>query len=120
MAILDLDRAADTVGAVSLGLGAALAVAPGPTAEVLGLGHRPVLARTLGVADLAVGAGLTWGRPRWRWMAAHAALNVAVVACYVAEERRGGGVRAVAGRVTMLNLAVVDGAVAALLARRGT
>jgi hypothetical protein len=117
---LDPDRAADAVGAVTLAIGAALTVAPERAAVFLGLGPHPVLARVVGAADLAIGSALLRDRPRWPWMAARAGLTLVLATCYQLEMRRPGGdnLRTRIGAVTMTNLAVVDGGLAAVLAYR--
>jgi hypothetical protein len=110
---------ADVVGLITLGFGVVLTVAPRRSAAVLGLGNRPVLATVVGMTDLVVGSGVLWGRRRWPWMTARAALNLALAACYGAEANRtGGGRRARAGIIAMGSLTVVDAVLALALAAR--
>ena len=111
------ERLADGVGWVTLGFGTALTVAPRRSARALGLGDRPVLAAVVGITDLGVGSGVLWGRRRWAWMAARAALNIALVGCYATEANRAGGnSRARAGTIAMASLSVVDTALTFALA----
>lgn len=99
MPTLDPDRAADTVGAVSLALGVALTVAPDRATAVLGLGPSAALGRVLGAADLAIGSPLLLrDRPRWPWTAARAGPNPVVAECHRAGARRPGAARRPAAR----------------------
>lgn len=113
------ERLADVVGWVTLGFGAALTVTPRRSAAVLGLGDRPELATVVGLTDLVVGSGILRGRRRWPWMAARAALNLALAGCYATEASRAGGdSRARAGTIAMVSLTVVDTALTLALAAR--
>jgi hypothetical protein len=72
-------RAAVGVGAATTVIGGALAVAPQQIARRARL-QDPTGLRTIGVADLALVPGLVAGRPRWPWMVARGALNIAIAA----------------------------------------
>jgi hypothetical protein len=115
------DELANVVGVVTLGFGVVLTARPRRSATALGLGDRPVLAGAVGLTDLVVGSGVLWGRPRWPWMAARAALNLALAGCYATEANRpDGNRRARAGAIAMASLTVVDATLAiALAVRRG-
>ncbi|GGO16885.1 hypothetical protein GCM10011576_30260 [Micromonospora parathelypteridis] len=112
------DELANAVGLVTLGFGVVLTAMPRRSAAALGLGNRPVLARTVGLTDLVVGSGVLCGRPRWPWMAARAALNLALAGCYAAEANRGNR-RARTGAIAMASLTVVDATLALTLAVQG-
>ncbi|MGC4748531.1 hypothetical protein ACLQ28_23195 [Micromonospora sp. DT201] len=115
------DELANVVGFVTLGFGVLLTAMPRRSAAALGLGDRPVLAGAVGLTDLVVGSGVLRGRPRWPWMAARAALNLALTGCYAAEANRpGGNRRARTGAIAMASLTVVDATLAlALATQRG-
>jgi hypothetical protein len=69
------------------------------------------------MTDFVVGPGVLWGRRRWRWMTARAAMNLALAACYAAEaSRNSGNRRARVGVIAMGSLTIVDGALAVALA----
>ncbi|RKN18985.1 hypothetical protein D7147_16425 [Micromonospora musae] len=107
------------VGAVTLGFGVALTVAPLPSARALGLDVGAVPVRAIGLADLVIAGGLLRAGPRWPWMASRAALNAVLVAAYAAEARRSGrraGARA--GVAAMSVLTVVDAGLTVALAKR--
>lgn len=72
-------QAAGTVGAATLLIGGALVIAPERLGPLVGL-PSPASTRVVGVLDLALVPGLLAGRPRWPWLAASAALNVATAA----------------------------------------
>lgn len=74
-----LQRAPQLVGTITLVVGAALAVAPRRATGPLGLDGQETAVRVVGVTDLVVAAGLLGRRPAWPWMAARAALNVALL-----------------------------------------
>ncbi|MCG5445559.1 hypothetical protein NIE79_004015 [Micromonospora sp. NIE79] len=115
------DTLANAVGLVTLGFGVVLTAMPRRGAAALGLGDRPVLARAVGLTDLVVGSGVLCGHPRWPWMAARAAVNLALTGCYAVEAiRSDGGRRAYTGAIAMASLTVVDATLArALAAQRG-
>ena len=79
-------RTATAVGVTTTGIGVALTWAPDAVAQALGLRH-PRSVRLIGLADLALIPGLLAGRPRWPWMVARAALNVAIAA-YLLDDAR--------------------------------
>jgi hypothetical protein len=106
-------RVADGATVATLGFGTALTFAPARTADVIGLGPDLRTARTLGLFDLVLGSGLLLHRrQRGRWMAARAATNLVIAACYAQEVQRSGSPRAKVGGIGMVALTVVDGAVA--------
>ena len=73
------------VGWATLAAGAALVAAPGLTARPLGLDESSHAAlRAIGAADLALVPGLLRGNPKWPWMTARAALNLAQAASMLA------------------------------------
>ncbi|APU13299.1 MULTISPECIES: hypothetical protein [Actinoalloteichus] len=112
------DRLTTGVGVITLALGAALTVAPERTAAILRLGGSRTAARSIGVADLAIGWGLLRSRRRAPWMAARAALNLVLATRYRAEANRQDGLAgAQAGAVGMSALTVFDGTLALRLAR---
>ncbi|MEU3274558.1 hypothetical protein ABZ639_27255 [Saccharomonospora sp. NPDC006951] len=104
------DRFADGVGMVTLGMGAALTVAPRRTAKALSLGEDRRFARTIGVVDLALASGLFLGRTRWPWMAGRATLNLVLAKHYHAEARDGHSTDARRMAAAMGLLTLVDGA----------
>jgi hypothetical protein len=114
------DPAQITTGAgiVTLAIGTALTVKPRLTSRILGLGLSNPAARALGAVDLVVAPKLITGAKRYPWMALRAALNLAVVARYRSEIRRGAGATAKFGFLLMAVLTVVDGAAAFALARK--
>jgi hypothetical protein len=75
-------RLATGVGWVSLGMGAAMTLAPRRSAALLGWADREGLARLVGGVDLMLGAGLLRGRRRTRWMLARALLNAILCLIY--------------------------------------
>ena len=98
------------IGWISLGMGLALTLAPGRSAEFFGWEDRVALARVIGACDLIVGTGLLSGRRRSRWMLARAVLNVVLAGSYArvladgtARRNRAGG-----GLVVMSVLTAVD------------
>lgn len=111
-----VSRVPPFIAVVTLGLGAALTVAPRPVGMAGGLGDRPVLARVIGLMDLALVPGLLRGRPRWPWMVARAVSNLPVAGAFSAEARRAEGhPLARVGLVTILGLSAMDCAVAVAL-----
>ncbi len=109
-------RTAATVGVGTTVLGGGLAYAPDAVAAALGL-RRPEPVRIIGLADLALAPGLIAGRPRWRWMAARAALNVAIIAYLLDETRRTSEPRPRTAALGLAALTVGDGATAWSLRR---
>lgn len=113
-------RVATTVGVVTALIGGALVTAPGSAGPLMGL-REPARARWVGLLDLGLVPGLVAGRPRWPWMAARAAANLATVA-YCAASARGtedvGRVRVVGLVLTAATLA--DAAAAVTLRRNRT
>ncbi len=105
-----------TVGYVTTATGVALVAAPGLATRRLGLAGQETAMRLIGVADLVLVPGLLRGRPRWPWMVARAALNVAMAAYFlgVAGKSRDAKLTGVA----LLGLTVVDGATALALRQR--
>ncbi len=112
-------RVVDAAGAVPLAMGLALTLSPSRTAQLVGLGDQPALARRLGLADLALAPSLLRrGRRRTIPMAARAALNIVIGVAYSREARAPDGhSRARQGAVAMAVLTVVDGAAAIALHR---
>lgn len=109
------DKAADVIAAVTLGMGAALASAPGRVGRGLGLGDRIGVARALGVVDIVLVPGLIRAQPRWPWVGARASLNVVIAGVYLQEARQSSSRMARAGVAAMISVAVIDGLVAARL-----
>jgi hypothetical protein len=72
------ERAAVRVGLITTVIGGALAAAPARVGPLMGLTSRRA-ALVVGLADLALVPGLLRGRRRWTWLAARAALNVAII-----------------------------------------
>jgi hypothetical protein len=116
----DAERATTIAGLVTLGIGAALTVAPDRAATALGLGDHPRLARVIGIADLGLAPGLLGGRPRWPWMGARAMLNLLIAGHYHVESRDGSGHSgAEAGAAAMAVLTGVDAALTVSLQKSG-
>ena len=111
-----LSRVPECIAVVTLGVGAALVIAPRAVGTAGGLGDRPTAARVIGLMDLALVPGLLRGRPRWPWMVARALFNLPVAAVFNAEASRAEG-HPVArpGRYVMLGLTVMDSVVAGAL-----
>ena len=80
------ERTATAVGVSTTGIGVGLTWAPDAVARALGL-RRPRPVRLIGLADLALIPGLLAGRPRWPWMVARGALNLAIAA-YLLDDAR--------------------------------
>jgi F420H(2)-dependent quinone reductase len=90
------------VGIGSLAIGVALLARPG-IAGVAGLDERD--ARVVALADLAVGPGLVWGRPRRPWIFARAGANLGIAALLLRRGSRPGRAIATAlGAVTAADL----------------
>ncbi|MDA3629530.1 hypothetical protein OU415_29165 [Saccharopolyspora sp. WRP15-2] len=100
---IEVERLADVVGVVTLGMGVGLTAAPGPAGKALGL--DPKFAKRIGIIDLALAPGLLLGRPRWPWMAVRAGLNLVLADRYRAR-------RVPAGLVGMAALTAIDGTLA--------
>jgi hypothetical protein len=103
-------RAAASVGAATLVIGAALVARPDQVRKLARMEDSAGL-RVIGVADLALVPGLLAGRPRRPWMIARAGLNAAIVAFLLGRpvdedtvKRR--AVSAVLGLVTVQDLRV--------------
>lgn len=106
--------AARTAGLSTLAIGSALLVAPRLVGPLGGIRDART-ARLVGLVDLALAPGLIGGSPRWPWLAARTAANVATAAVVA----RGGW----AGRATaasLLALTAVDGTAARTLYDAGT
>src|SRR3954453_19386424 len=72
------DEFATVAGWATGGIGCVLVVAPRAATGPLGLVGQDGAVRRIGVSDLVLVPGLLRGRPRWPWMLARAALNLAV------------------------------------------
>lgn len=109
MTPLAAQRAAVTVGAATLLIGGALLTAPGRLGPLVGL-SSPASTRVVGALDLALVPGLLAGRPRWPWLAARAALNVATAAytLYQARDSVTHTTRSRAFALTLLAATVAD------------
>ena len=107
------------VGWATLAAGAALVAAPGLTARPLGLDESSHAAlRAIGAADLALVPGLLRGSPKWPWMTARAALNLAQAAGMLALAPRSASPTAVrVTAATLASLTAVDGPTAVALRR---
>jgi deazaflavin-dependent oxidoreductase (nitroreductase family) len=75
------------VGIGSLAIGAVLSCRP-RLGQLAGLGARET--RLVALADLAVGPGLIWGRPRRPWLYARGAVNVGIAGLLLRERSRAG------------------------------
>lgn len=100
-------RASRTAGWATLAIGLGLVTAPRPLGSLSGL-TDPRTARAVGLLDLALVPGLLVGAPRWPWLSARAAANVATAAVLA---RQGGG-KALTSAGALAILTVVDGAAA--------
>lgn len=107
-------RMAVQVGVATTLIGGALAAAPGPVGDAVGL--DPLGARVIGVADLVLVPGLLRGRPRWPWMAARAGLNLAI-AGYGRKRSQAGAPRVGALAAGLVAITAADSAVAVTLWR---
>lgn len=112
------EKAAVTVGAATLLIGGALLTAPGRLGPLVGL-SSPASTRVVGALDLALAPGLLAGRPRWPWLTARAALNVATAA-YALRQARDSGTHTTRARAFALLLlaATVADSTAARASRR--
>lgn len=114
-----MERMPVFVGCVTLAAGAGLLAAPGPAARRLGLDEREHTAlRAVGAADLVLVPGLLRGDPRWPWMIARAALNLAQAAYLLgAAERSSSPGAPKAGAAMLAGLTVADAATGLSLRR---
>jgi hypothetical protein len=111
-----LTRVPEFIALVTLGVGAALTVAPGKVGPAAGFGSQRSVALSIGLMDLALVPGLLRGRPRWPWMLARAAFNLPVAGAFRAEAKRpAGNPIARPGMYTMLALTTMDTVVALAL-----
>jgi F420H(2)-dependent quinone reductase len=93
------------VGIGSVAIGAALLAARRPVEGFAGLDSRDL--RAIALADLAVGPGLIWGRPRRPWLFARGAANLGIGALLLRRGSRPGRVIAAAlAAVTVADLQV--------------
>ena len=115
-----LERMPRTVGAITLAAGAALAAAPGVTTRALHIEGEEAALRLVGAADLVLVPGLLLGRPRWPWMAARAALNLAQAGWLAGAARAARTTPALArgAAAALAALTLVDGPAAVALRRR--
>ncbi|WP_354702185.1 hypothetical protein DSM112329_02539 [Paraconexibacter sp. AEG42_29] len=117
-ALMTTERATRTAigaGVTTFVFGAALVAAPERVGPVGGL-VDPKAARLIGIADLVLVPGLVAGRARGPWMAARAALNVAIVA-YGRRLARAGTPRIGVVACAVSAITVVDAAAAVVLLR---
>jgi hypothetical protein len=103
MSVRQGERAVTVVGLVTAVIGIVLIAVPRRSAELVGLDDAD--ARALGVADLVLSPALLWGRPRWLWMAARAAMNLGMGAFVLRRGRSGGRARAFATLMLLLSTA---------------
>jgi len=101
---------------VTAAIGGALVVAPGRAGSAVGLEDR-VAARWIGLSDLALVPGLVAGRPRWPWMAARAALNLAIAGYLVRTRHAAPGTRLSAVTAGLCLVTAADLRTAAALRR---
>ena len=102
-------RAATSVGRVTLPIGVALAVAPSRVGRLLRLGDHPGALRAIGASDLVLVPGLLAGRLRWQWLTARVGLNLVIAAYCRRLVRREGAVGAKVGAIAMVIATVADG-----------
>ncbi|MBJ7521580.1 MAG: hypothetical protein JHC84_17910 [Solirubrobacteraceae bacterium] len=107
-------RMAVSVGVATGVIGVVLLVAPRRVGELAGI-EDDMLLRAMGVADLTLVPGLLAGRRRWPWMAARAALNLAMAARLAQESAP----QARAVGAALVGVTVVDGRAAAVLRADG-
>jgi hypothetical protein len=110
---------AAVAGWATLVIGTAFVVAPRRASPLLGLEGNEAAVRVIGVSDLVLVPGLLRGAPRWPWMAARAAFNLAdAVYLQRVASRASSPAKARAGAAVMAALTAIDGATAYQL-RRG-
>jgi hypothetical protein len=109
-------RAATGVGLITAVIGAAIALAPARAGQLMRIDDENGL-RAIGVADLALVPGLLAGTPRWPWMAARAALNLAMAAYLLDRAREQNAARPRAAAAALGALTVGDSRVAWALRR---
>ena len=115
-----LERMPQGVGVATLAAGVALVAAPGMTTRALGIEGEETAVRIVGAADLALVPGLLLGRPRWPWMTARAALNLAQAGWLASTAGRAGApALARGGAAALAALTAVDGPTALALRRAG-
>ena len=123
LARMDLraERMPVLVGCVTLAAGVALVAAPGRASGPLGLDGQETAIRAIGLADLALVPGLLRGRPRWPWMVARAAVNLAQAGYLlgVAPQSSSPGL-ARGGAAALAGLTAVDAGTALALRRAGS
>jgi hypothetical protein len=108
------------VGCVTAATGAVLVAAPRLATGPLGLDGQDAAVRAIGASDLLLVPGLLRGRPRWPWMAARAAFDVAVAGYLHRATAQSSSARAArAGAGVMAGLTLVDGATAMALRQAG-
>ena len=90
------------------------------TTRALRIEGEEAALRIVGAADLALVPGLLLGRPRWPWMAARAALNLAQAGWLATAAGRAESPRLARGSAAALAaLTLIDAPVAAALRRAG-
>lgn len=112
-------RVATTVGAATAVIGGALLAAPQATGPLLGLTDVSG-ARAVGVLDLALVPGLLVGRPRWPWLTARAAANLATAAYCLHLAPTNGEMRRARAIALAFTLITVGDSLAVQAMRRGT
>jgi deazaflavin-dependent oxidoreductase (nitroreductase family) len=91
------------VGIGSLAIGVAMMVWPRRIGRVANLGVRD--ARLIALADLVVGPGLIWGRPRRPWLFGRAGVNLGIAALLLRRRSRlGRAIAAGLGAATVADL----------------
>ena len=118
MRALPVERLPAFVGGVTLVAGLALLAAPGRVGGRLGLDDQDAALRAIGASDLVLVPGLLLGRPRWPWMVARSALNLALAAYLHGVAPRSSSPRALErGAGLFIGLTAVDGAAGLMLRR---
>jgi hypothetical protein len=103
------ERAATSVGWITLPIGVALVIAPSRVGRFLHLGDAPGALRAIGASDLVLVPGLLAGSRRWQWMTARAGLNLVIAAYCMRVVRWEGAVGAKVGAIAMVVATVADG-----------